>query len=97
MTTRIPAVPTLQAEDERFRITKWTFAPGAETGWHTHEHPYCVVGLKDGQLTVETAEGSGAFQYELGLSAIRTPGATHNVVNENDSEFSFVEIEYLGA
>ena len=32
------AVPTVQFETERVRVTEWRFAPGAATGWH--RHPY---------------------------------------------------------
>ena len=38
-----PAVPTVQQDDATVRITRWDFAPGAATGWHTHGWPYFVV------------------------------------------------------
>ena len=28
------AVPTVQIDNERVRVTEWRFAPGAETGEH---------------------------------------------------------------
>ena len=45
-----PAVPTVQQDDETARITRWDFAPGAATGWHTHGWPYFVVLLTDALL-----------------------------------------------
>ena len=44
-TTRPAAVPTVQAENERVRVTEWRSAPGAATGWHVHEYDYVVVGI----------------------------------------------------
>jgi quercetin dioxygenase-like cupin family protein len=32
------AQPTVLIENERVRVTRWHFAPGASTGWHRHEH-----------------------------------------------------------
>ena len=32
----VPAVPTVLADDDHVRITRWDFAPGATTGWHEH-------------------------------------------------------------
>jgi quercetin dioxygenase-like cupin family protein len=32
----IPALPTIQRDDQDIRITRWDFQPGAVTGWHTH-------------------------------------------------------------
>ena len=42
-----PAVPTVQQDDATARITRWDFAPGAATGWHTHGWPYFVIMLTD--------------------------------------------------
>ena len=41
------AVPTQQVDDERVRVTRWDFAPGAATGFHVHEYPYVVTYLTD--------------------------------------------------
>src|SRR5947209_4708238 len=48
-----PAVPTVQQDDANVRITRWDFAPGAATGWHTHGWPYFVVMLTDAVMRVE--------------------------------------------
>ena len=48
-----PAVPTVQQDDETVRITRWDFAPGAATGWHTHGWPYFVVMLTDAVMKIE--------------------------------------------
>ena len=46
------AVPTQQVDDERVRVTRWDFAPGANTGFHVHEYPYVVTYLTDAQLRI---------------------------------------------
>ena len=48
-----PAVPTVHQDDAVARITRWDFAPGAATGWHTHGWPYFVVMLTDAVMKIE--------------------------------------------
>lgn len=92
--TRPSATPTVQVDDARFRVTEWFFSPGAETGWHTHELPYVVVPLTTGTLTVETeASDPVLMECTAGASYSREPGAHHNIVNNRDDAFTFVEIE----
>src|SRR5260370_21832316 len=53
-----PAVPTVQQDDATVRITRWDFAPGAATGWHTHGWPYFVVLLTDAVMKIEAVDGA---------------------------------------
>lgn len=94
MTSNRPkAVAVHQLENERVIVTEWRFAPGAETGQHTHGYDYIVVpGLK-GKLLLETSEGDKISELEAGQSYFKSAGVEHNVVNANDYDFSFVEIE----
>ena len=46
-----------------------------------------------GKLELETLDGHTFSVLEAGVSYYRDKGAEHNVVNANDSEFVFVEIE----
>ena len=46
----IAAKPTVQIDNAKVRVTEWRFAPGAETGFHTHGMDYVVVPLGDGRL-----------------------------------------------
>ena len=55
---REKAKPTVQIDDDKVRVTRWDFSPGAETGWHRHEMDYIVVPLTDGALTAEMPDGS---------------------------------------
>ncbi len=90
---RPQAKAKLQIENERVIITEWSFASGAETGWHRHAYDYIVVPTLKGNLLMETKEGLNIIELEEGQSYYRPVGVEHNVVNSNDYPFSFVEIE----
>ncbi len=91
--SRPAAVSTVQIDDERVKVTEWRFAPGAETGYHRHEMDYVVVPMTTGTLLLETPEGEIRTPLTAGRSYARQTGVEHNVVNANDYEFVFVEIE----
>lgn len=89
------AIPTLQIDNQRARITEWRFAPGAETGWHRHEMDYVVVPMVSGQLKLqEPNDEERLVDLSVGVSYFRELGVEHNVINVNDHEFVFVEIEF---
>jgi len=92
--SRAAAVPTLQVDNERIRVTEWRFAPGAATGFHRHEYDYCVVPLYTGKLGIE-AKDKSMIEAPLtaGVSYYRNAGVEHDVINVNAFEFAFVEIE----
>lgn len=90
---RPKARPIVRIDNDRVIVTEWRFAPGAETGWHRHGHDYGVVPLTDGRLLLETAEGDREASLQTGIPYFRNQGVEHNVVNANDFEFAFVEIE----
>lgn len=92
--TREAAVPTVQVDNERIRVTEWRFAPGAATGFHRHEHDYCVVPLYTGKLGIEDKDGK-MIEASLinGVSYYRNAGVEHDVINVNAFEFAFVEVE----
>jgi len=87
------AIPTLQVENERVIVTKWRFPPSAETGDHVHGHDYVVVPLTSGKLRLVEPTGTRDVELIAGNSYARLAGVAHNVININDHEFSFVEIE----
>ena len=80
-------------DNERTRVTEWRFAPGASTGWHRHEHDYVVVPLLDGKLRLVDAEGERVATLERGVPYFRARGVEHDVVNANDFEYAFIEVE----
>lgn len=91
------AVPTILIENERTRVTEWRFKNrGDNTGWHRHEYDYVVVPLFDGQLEINTgADELTIAQMQNGVPYFREIGVEHDVINGNDFECAFVEIEFL--
>ncbi len=89
------ATPHVQIDNERVKVTEWRFAPGAETGHHIHEYDYVVVPLTSGMLRLEEPTGVREVRLETGASYARGQGVAHNVINANDHEFRFIEIELL--
>lgn len=96
MTEKRPAAtPDQQEDNDRVRVTKWSFAPGAETGFHIHEMDYVVVPLCDGRLMLISPDGEESFaDLRAGQSYFRKAGVHHNVINANAFDFAFVEIEF---
>ncbi len=87
------ASAVVQIDNERVIVTEYRFAPGAETGHHVHGHDYVVVPLTSGILRLEEAAGVREASLQAGVSYARPAGVAHNVVNANEYEFRFVEIE----
>ena len=88
------AIPTVQVDNTRVRVTEWRFAPSAETGEHVHEFDYVVVPSGNGRLKLVSPQGEESFaELKQGVSYFRNAGVHHNVINANDFEFAFVEIE----
>lgn len=89
------ATATIQIQNERVRVIEYRFAPGAETGHHVHGHDYVVVPMTSGILQLVGPEGTRHAQLQRGVSYTRKAGVTHNVINANEFEFTFIEIELL--
>ncbi len=87
------AIPTVQIDNDRVVVTQWRFAPGADTGDHVHGLDYVVVPLTTGKLRLLEPTGVRDVDLVAGQSYARLTGVAHNVVNINDFDFSFVEIE----
>ena len=88
------AVPTQQVDNERVRVTEWRFAPGAATGFHRHEYDYVVVPMTSGRLKLIGPDGAESLaELSAGVSYARQAGVEHDVINANDHEFVFVEVE----
>ena len=88
-----PAVPTVQKDDDTVRITRWDFAPGAATGWHTHGWPYFVVLLTDAVMRIERNGEVTEVTFKAGDSYQRPAGIEHDVMNASGRPMAFVEIE----
>ncbi len=87
------AKPTTLIDNDRVIVTEWRFAPGANTGWHRHAHDYVVVPLMDGKVKLETKEGTSFAEMKKGAPYYRKTGVEHDVINANEGEYAFIEIE----
>ena len=91
------AQPTMLIDNERVRVTEWRFKKrGDNTGWHRHDFDYVVVPLFDGTLEIDTGGGERTMApMKNGVPYYRELGVEHDVINGNDFECAFVEIEIL--
>ncbi len=88
------AIPTAFIDNSRVIVTEWRFAPGAHTGWHKHELDYVVVPLTTGQLKIQTSKTEFVIaDLVAGVPYYRDLGVEHDVINHNDYEFAFIEVE----
>ncbi len=96
-TTPGTATPTVFIDNSRVRVTEWRFAnKGDNTGWHTHEYDYVVVPQFTGKLDIEHPDGTRTTaELTTGVPYYRDLGVQHDVINANDFECAFVEIELL--
>jgi beta-alanine degradation protein BauB len=87
------AKATKHVDNDRVTVWEYRFAPGDNTGWHRHRHDYVVVPLMDGRLKLETKDGTSFAEMKKGVPYFRNEGVEHDVINANDIEFAFIEIE----
>lgn len=95
MRQRCKAISREMVSNERFKVTEWRFAPGAETGWHRHAHDYVIVPMSTGRLLLEEKGGERYAELRTGEPYARSVGVEHNVINANEGEFVFIEIEAI--
>lgn len=91
------ATATVQIENARVKVTEWRFASrGDNTGWHRHSFDYVVIPMFDGVLEIDTGDGKRiTTPMEKGVPYYRELGVEHDVINANDFECAFVEVELL--
>ncbi|NKB63395.1 MAG: cupin [Gammaproteobacteria bacterium] len=91
------ASSTVFIENQRTRVTEWRFLKRDDnTGWHRHDYDYVVVPLFDGTLKIRTEDGNLTQAPMLnGIPYFREKGVEHDVINDNDFECAFVEIEFI--
>ena len=81
-------------DDARVRVTRFVFAPGAETGWHRHGHDYVIVALTDCPMLLQLpGDELKRVLVPAGTAYRRDAGVEHNVVNDGVAPMSFVEVE----
>jgi beta-alanine degradation protein BauB len=88
------AIGTKLIDNERVTVWKWQFPKtGDNTGWHKHGHDYVVVPLSDGKLKIANTEGETIVELKANAPYFRSAGVEHDVINANEGEYAFIEIE----
>ena len=94
MSPRAQATATQLVDDARVRVTRFDFAPGAETGWHEHGFDYVITAITDCAMRLEEPGGTVRDVFVAsGDSYRRDAGVRHNVINGGDKPMRFVEVE----
>ncbi|CAJ1391732.1 unnamed protein product [Effrenium voratum] len=91
------AIGTVLIDNDRTRVTEWRFREkGANTGWHTHAYDYVVVPMFTGKLELHEPGGTRRLaDLTEGVPYFREAGVEHDVINANDAEIAFIEVEFV--
>ncbi len=87
------AKATVFIDNDKVIVTEWRFGKGDSTGWHRHGHDYVVVPLMDGTVKLVTKDGETFAEMKTGVPYFRSEGVEHDVINANDGEYAFIEVE----
>ena len=86
---------TVQVDNDRVRVTEWRFQPGQATGHHRHAYDYVVIPIADGMLRIVTPDGTEtSAELVHGQSYYRNAGVEHDVINADNKEVAFIEVEF---
>ena len=91
---RKKAKANIQIDNERVRVTEYSFNENEETGFHVHQWDYVVIPQTDGLLLlindnyVETTA-----TLVKGQPYYREAGVSHNVINNGKEKLVFIEVE----
>jgi beta-alanine degradation protein BauB len=92
--TREACIATLLIDDDRVRVHRFDFTPGAETGWHRHGFDYVITAVTDCHMLLEEPDGATRkVLVPAGTAYRRAEGVEHNVINDGVAVMSFVEVE----
>ncbi|MBD1147535.1 cupin [Pelagibacterales bacterium SAG-MED31] len=90
------AKPTVLIDNEKTKVTEWFFEVGDSTGMHVHEHDYVVVPMLDGELKILDKNNNETIsKLTKGGAYYRDKGVEHNVFNNNEFPYTFIEIEII--
>jgi quercetin dioxygenase-like cupin family protein len=88
------ARPEMSSDDDRVRITTWTFEDGEDTGRHRHEYDYIVVPVTGGTFEITEPDGGRREMTQHAARAyLGRAGTEHNVINRTGRTAVFVEVE----
>ena len=83
-------------DNDKVKVTEWSFEVGDSTGHHIHEYNYIVVPMHDGELRIVDKDNNETIsKLTKGGAYYREKGVEHNVLNNNNIPYSFIEIELI--
>ena len=83
-------------DNDKVKVTEWSFEVGDSTGHHIHEYNYIVVPMLDGELRIiDKYNNETISKLTKGGAYYREKGVEHNVLNNNNIPYSFIEIELI--
>ena len=83
-------------DNDKVKVTEWSFEVGDSTGHHIHEFNYIVVPMLDGELKILDRNNKESIsKLTKGGAYYRDKGVEHNVFNNNNFPYSFIEIELI--
>jgi beta-alanine degradation protein BauB len=81
-------------DDDRVRITTWTFQDGENTGHHRHEYDYVIVPISGGTFLITDPDGTTReMTQQAAVAYIGRAGTEHDVINRSGDTAVFVEVE----
>ena len=92
--TRSTASASQLIGDDHTRVTRFTFAPSAETSWHQHGYDYVITAITDCDMRLQNPDGGeGRAFITAGDAYRRSAGVHHDVINTSETEMVFIEID----
>ena len=84
---RKKAKANIQIDNERVRVTEYSFDKNEETGFHVHQWDYVVIPQTDGLLLLINDNGvETSATLVKGQPYYREAGVSHNLIN-NGKEY----------
>ena len=91
---RKKAKANIQIDNERVRVTEYSFDKNEETGFHVHQWDYVVIPQTDGSLLlIDDNDAEKTATLVKGQPYYREAGVSHNVINNGKEKLVFIEIE----
>ena len=82
--------------NDKVQVTEWSFEIADSTGHHIHEYNYIIIPMLDGELKIlDKDKNESISKLSKGGSNYRDKGVEHNVFNNNNFPYSFIEVELI--
>ena len=81
---------------DKVKVTEWFLDVGDSTGHHIHEYNYIIIPMLNGELKIlDKDKNETISKLTKGGAYYREKGVEHNVFNNNNFPYSFIEIELI--